>query len=577
MDDRHQKLIDATERLESGDPSAALDLLLSVWRKEPISELADVIESLGQQLLRQQSLLSELTSAKVASVFKKQQDDVDRVLQYLTTGTIEQARKRIEQLVTWPSDPRIDRYLVRLLQEMPYQSITSQKFWGPVFKRLHDLRDRSLLPQLEELESFFQDNIARTMSLWLQKKTNGLLKKLSGSEAESFAAALSKQERQVLKQLLDFTAERGGDATGESLLAAIHADPGDEAARLVCADWLQEQNDPHGELIALQFQKLKSPLSREESKREQALLKEQWKRFAGPIAEAIKKKDVEFSKGFVSACCSTNKQVRIREFAGNPSWATVERFAGSHEIYRHPVMRKLKTLVFDYYKDDLIDFCRNQDPMEVIEFQTALSTKEEAAALKKPRAMPRLQHLILKNGNWGAHGGAGSISAHYFQEFHRLCQSILTNNQRLRRLTCANNLLAFAYSGRRETRSPAALYRSQPNAWIKWLNKQAFALQTLELLDDLRDEHQTFVVLDRDEKGRFSRVDLFMDSFVDESDAITTLNSLDVSLVTSLTCQFASKRAKLRGLLKSKPAKAKKIKKAAERFKRLQSFELSID
>ncbi len=35
-------------------------------------------------------------------------------------------------------------------------------------------------------------------------------------------------------------------------LAAIHADPKDDAARMVFADWLLQKNDPRGELINVQ-------------------------------------------------------------------------------------------------------------------------------------------------------------------------------------------------------------------------------------------------------------------------------------------------------------------------------------
>jgi len=42
-------------------------------------------------------------------------------------------------------------------------------------------------------------------------------------------------------------------ADGASLLAAIHADPEDSAARAVYADWLIERGNPRGERIALQL------------------------------------------------------------------------------------------------------------------------------------------------------------------------------------------------------------------------------------------------------------------------------------------------------------------------------------
>lgn len=41
------------------------------------------------------------------------------------------------------------------------------------------------------------------------------------------------------------------DEAGAALVAALHADPSDDARRLVLADWLQQQGDERGELIAL--------------------------------------------------------------------------------------------------------------------------------------------------------------------------------------------------------------------------------------------------------------------------------------------------------------------------------------
>ena len=40
----------------------------------------------------------------------------------------------------------------------------------------------------------------------------------------------------------------------EAFLAAIRANPGDEAPRLVYADWLEERGDPRGEYLRLEHQ-----------------------------------------------------------------------------------------------------------------------------------------------------------------------------------------------------------------------------------------------------------------------------------------------------------------------------------
>lgn len=54
-----------------------------------------------------------------------------------------------------------------------------------------------------------------------------------------------------------------GDTRGAALLAAVVADPDDEAARLVYADWLAEQGDVRGELIRVQCELERSDLAPE--------------------------------------------------------------------------------------------------------------------------------------------------------------------------------------------------------------------------------------------------------------------------------------------------------------------------
>ena len=54
------------------------------------------------------------------------------------------------------------------------------------------------------------------------------------------------------------------------LLDAVYADPESDAARLVLADWLQENGDPRGELISLQLSRAAG--TREGRAREKELL-----------------------------------------------------------------------------------------------------------------------------------------------------------------------------------------------------------------------------------------------------------------------------------------------------------------
>jgi uncharacterized protein (TIGR02996 family) len=49
-----------------------------------------------------------------------------------------------------------------------------------------------------------------------------------------------------------------------ALLAACHAHPDDDTARLVLADWLQERDDPRGELVRVQVRLNALPASAQE-------------------------------------------------------------------------------------------------------------------------------------------------------------------------------------------------------------------------------------------------------------------------------------------------------------------------
>jgi len=88
----------------------------------------------------------------------------------------------------------------------------------------------------------------------------------------------------------------------DSFFAEIFASPDDDGPRLVYADWLLEQGDPHGEFIHLQIQRaaLKhgSSPARRFRKRELELLREHEAEWVGPVANLVDR--YEFHRGFVS-------------------------------------------------------------------------------------------------------------------------------------------------------------------------------------------------------------------------------------------------------------------------------------
>jgi uncharacterized protein (TIGR02996 family) len=92
----------------------------------------------------------------------------------------------------------------------------------------------------------------------------------------------------------------------EAFLKAIAANPADDTARLVFADWLDERDDPLGEFIRLQIQldrKPKRPRSGTLVAREKELLKAHQAEWLGRLAAAERSRAFEptFRRGFVDS------------------------------------------------------------------------------------------------------------------------------------------------------------------------------------------------------------------------------------------------------------------------------------
>jgi uncharacterized protein (TIGR02996 family) len=114
----------------------------------------------------------------------------------------------------------------------------------------------------------------------------------------------------------------------ERLLHRIHQHPDDDDARQVYADWLLQQGDPRGELIALQL--APSP-SRESRRRAEALLAAHGKRWLGALAPLVwwsGERGVVWERGFPvelrTAPWSLPEEL-VRAARGAPEWATVRR------------------------------------------------------------------------------------------------------------------------------------------------------------------------------------------------------------------------------------------------------------
>lgn len=114
----------------------------------------------------------------------------------------------------------------------------------------------------------------------------------------------------------------------DRLLEAVLKAPGDDAPRLVLADWLMERGAPRGEFIALQVRGAKKPLSAAEVTKMNALERAHRADWLGPLARALT--GCTWSRGFLAEA-SLSQNAR----APTPVWK---------EAYRHPALELVTRL-----------------------------------------------------------------------------------------------------------------------------------------------------------------------------------------------------------------------------------------
>jgi|GEM_PF-5672878 len=339
------KLDSLLEPANRGDWNAVLDGLLVAWRATPNTALADRIVTVGQKLS------ADIPPPKDWDALAKKPDaaKLTTLLAALLDKGSVKGRGRLETLADWPEDPRIDRWVASRFVDPPFTSSGARPFWtrlAPLARRIRDaqaasamLKARAAYDKQEDFEAFLAGHVDRIRVQLKAAKDAGLhaddVKVLTQLDAAHQEAAPPKPRNA---------------ADAETLLAQVLAKPEDEEARAVLADVLLEQGHPRGELIALQLEATRRPLTAAEHKRERELLKSARKELLGPLDEALKP-DCVFTRGFLSHAALKQGNARsiqsaLEKVAGHPLWATVEHLegGGDYDITTHPVMKSLRSL-----------------------------------------------------------------------------------------------------------------------------------------------------------------------------------------------------------------------------------------
>ena len=152
--------------------------------------------------------------------------------------------------------------------------------------------------------------------------------------------------------------------TRASFLKAIYQSPEDRAVRAIYADWLQEQDDPQGELIALQLARARDSPS---TPRERELIEQHGMTWVAPIARLIAG-DLWFEDGFLTGCCCRRRPPTPEQLE-HPIWTTLR----SLELHPKPALLPPSPLL-------------RSTAMRALESVYGLALDDLEAAYKHPQA-----------------------------------------------------------------------------------------------------------------------------------------------------------------------------------------------
>lgn len=306
-------------------PEKALQALIAAWAERPLPEVAALVERFEAAL--PSPAFDGDTKAFTKLAKKAGPSDVGSLARAIVAGKTADTIARLEALRAFRDDPRVSQALLELLKLVPWTSNGARPVWTKTFDlitRIADPRFLALAPKLPA-EWKFRENQRE----WMQLQLGRAVEAVTATRAKTPVAPLTKPEAKALDELsarLKPQKKSSQQNDAASLLAAIYANPDDDAARLVYADWCLERQDPHGEFITLQF---KANKTKEESKREAELQKKHGAAWLGALAK-VTLKDVTFRRGFPSKVVARFKGQRdVEQFGDAVEWATIEDLSWS--------------------------------------------------------------------------------------------------------------------------------------------------------------------------------------------------------------------------------------------------------
>lgn len=339
--------------LEGGAIGPALEALLAVWAIGRSTQIAALVEQLGEHAARGlppiEAPTKQLDAAWRAVADLERAADVPRLIAAFEHATAKVLKGWIERLSMRTIDPRIGNAAIHAVPR--FVSSGAGPTRTVAFKLAAQMGER------ETCAAALEDAIQKTRSAWNADDLRDRLEKLAsqlpvGEPLTSADAKLAKALRKTIEALANgpaptdaalasAAAAPSGETTDE-LLEAVYADPESDAPRLVYADHLQELGDPRGELIALQ---LVAKRTTAQNKRIAELQKDkkQVARWLGPLSAIAQ--DPVFERGFLSRCTFELVTPAHRALLSHPALATIEELRCTDgSVLQQATLRSLRRL-----------------------------------------------------------------------------------------------------------------------------------------------------------------------------------------------------------------------------------------
>ena len=327
----------ASSALGRGQARDLAEQLLSLWRQSRDPELAELYERLlpeparaglwgipiepdtGASTDSARGSSSELRAERFRLLAQTRAGDPTLLPTLLADPYNEQLdeEERLQLLRPWAPDPALASALARWLQvpHVPDWLDGQEHLRIELIRELGAQRDIRQLDTLEQLAL-----VPRTVGR--RRQLHGAISNLRALRAFRLGLAAHPEARPLLGRAERLASERDEERT---LLAAVHADPDDMAARLVYADWLSAHGDPRGEFITLQLRALEG--APPQAERERELLERHGARWVGPLHTVLNPRGRVFKAGFLARASIEARDLSIEQVELD-EWATLRSLDG---------------------------------------------------------------------------------------------------------------------------------------------------------------------------------------------------------------------------------------------------------